>query len=84
MSIKVSIKKLKLAMSFKDLVKREINGNAIELIGILPEHLDALAELSFHHKDPFDRLIISQSLVENMPIITRDAAFSNYPITLIW
>jgi PIN domain nuclease of toxin-antitoxin system len=84
MSIKVSIKKLKLAMSFKDLVKREINGNAIELIGILPEHLDALAELPFHHKDPFDRLIISQSLVENMPIITRDAAFSNYPITLIW
>jgi PIN domain nuclease of toxin-antitoxin system len=55
-----------------------------KLIGILPEHLDTLAELPFHHKDPFDRLIISQSLVENMPIITRDAAFSNYPITLIW
>ena len=84
MSIKVSIRKLKLAMSFTDLVKREVNGNAIELIGVLPEHLDALAKLPFHHKDPFDRLIIAQSLVENMPIITKDTAFLNYPVKLLW
>ncbi len=84
MSIKVSMGKLKLAMSFTDLVKQEVKGNAIELIKVVPEHLDELAKLSFHHKDPFDRLIIAQSLVENMPIITKDTAFLNYPVKLIW
>ncbi|MCL1466290.1 type II toxin-antitoxin system VapC family toxin [Argonema galeatum] len=84
MSIKVSIGKLKLAMPFTELVRREVNDNAIEIIGILPEHLDALAKLTFHHKDPFDRLIIAQSLVESMPIVTRDTAFFNYPIKVLW
>lgn len=83
-SIKVSMGKLKLGMSFTDLVKREVNGNAIKLMGISPEHLDALAKLPFHHKDPFDRLIIAQSLVESMPIITKDTEFLKYPVQVIW
>ena len=84
MSIKVSIGKLNLALSFPDLVKREIYGNAIELLEILPTHLDVLAKLPFHHKDPFDRLIISQSIVERMAIVTKDKAFESYPVEVIW
>jgi PIN domain nuclease of toxin-antitoxin system len=84
MSIKVSIGKLKLALSFPDLVKREIYGNAIELLEILPTHLEVLARLPFHHKDPFDRLIISQSIVERMTVITKDTAFESYPVKLLW
>lgn len=59
MSIKVSIGKLQLKMTFTELVKQQVYGNAIELLTIKPEHLDELAKLPFHHKDPFDRLIIA-------------------------
>jgi PIN domain nuclease of toxin-antitoxin system len=83
-SIKVSIGKLKLALDFTDLVTREIHGNAIELLGISPEHLDELTKLPFHHKDPFDRLIIVQSLVGNMTLVSKDKAFQSYPVTIIW
>lgn len=84
MSIKVSIGKLELDMTLTKLVKQEIYGNAIELLEIRPEHLDELSKLSFHHKDPFDRLIISQSLVENIPVVTRDSVFGSYPVQILW
>ncbi|MDG2991652.1 type II toxin-antitoxin system VapC family toxin [Candidatus Synechococcus calcipolaris G9] len=84
MSIKASIGKLEIEMAFTELVKREVYGNAIELLKIQPEHLDELAKLPFHHKDPFDRLIIAQSLTENISIITKDNAFWSYPVTALW
>ena len=84
MSIKVSIGKLQLKMAFTELVKQQIYGNAIELLTIKPEHLDELAKLPFHHKDPFDRLIIAQSLVESLPLITKDTVFESYPVQILW
>jgi PIN domain nuclease of toxin-antitoxin system len=84
MSIKVSIGKLELGMTFTELINREVYGNAIELLDLQSKHLDMLARLPFYHKDPFDRLIISQSLVENVPIVTRDSAFGNYPVRILW
>ncbi len=84
MSIKVSIGKLELAITFIELVERQVYGNAIELLEIQPGHLDELAKLTFHHKDPFDRLIIAQSLAEHIPVVTKDSAFGNYPVTVLW
>ncbi|HEY9813305.1 MAG TPA: type II toxin-antitoxin system VapC family toxin [Candidatus Sericytochromatia bacterium] len=84
MSIKASIGKLEVGMTLTELVKREVYGNAIDLLEIRPEHLDELAKLPFHHKDPFDRLMISQSLVENIPIVSRDSAYRSYPVHLLW
>jgi PIN domain nuclease of toxin-antitoxin system len=84
MSIKVSIGKLELGMAFPELVKREVYGNAIKLLSIQPNHLDELAKLPFHHKDPFDRLIIAQSLTENISLLTKDSAFDSYPVTVLW
>ena len=84
MSIKLSIGKLELTITFIELVERQVYGNAIELLEIQPEHLDKLAKLPFHHKDPFDRLIIAQSLAEHIPIVTKDSAFENYLTTVLW
>lgn len=84
MSIKVSIGKLVLGMSLTELVTSQIYGNAIKLLSIQPEHLDELSKLPFNHKDPFDRLIIAQSLAEKVPIVTKDNAFGSYPITILW
>ncbi|TYQ28691.1 type II toxin-antitoxin system VapC family toxin [Pseudanabaena sp. UWO311] len=83
-AIKVSIGKLEIGMTLTELVNREVYGNAIEMLEIQSHHLDTLAGLPFHHKDPFDRLILSQGLTEKMPIVTKDGLFANYPVTLIW
>lgn len=83
-SIKISLNKLALQMSFTDLVSQQVYGNAIELLAIQAAHLDELAQIPFHHKDPFDRLIIAQSIVENMAVISKDTAFTRYPVTLIF
>jgi PIN domain nuclease of toxin-antitoxin system len=83
-SIKVSIKKLEVGMTMSDLVVREVRGNAIEILQISPQHLDRLSSLPFHHKDPFDRLMIAQSFAENMPLLTRDSAFGAYGVSMIW
>ncbi|BAZ37502.1 hypothetical protein NIES4101_34250 [Calothrix sp. NIES-4101] len=83
-SIKVSIGKLELGISFTEFFQQQVYGNAIALLEIQAEHLDILANLPFYHKDPFDRLIIAQSIVENIPLVTKDGAFTNYPIVLLW
>jgi PIN domain nuclease of toxin-antitoxin system len=58
--------------------------NAIELLPIDASHLDVLRHLPFHHKDPFDRLIIAQSMVEKMTIITVDRWFAAYDVDIQW
>ncbi len=83
-SIKVNIGKLKLLLSFKQLFADHIHGNAIKLLHITPEHLDVLSKLFFHHKDPFDRLIISQCKSENIPILSKDDVFDKYEIKRVW
>lgn len=83
-SIKVSIGKLQLGLNFTDLVEREVKGNAIKILQISAEHLDELAKLPFHHKDPFDRLIIVQSIVEDTFLISKDNAFENYSVRVLW
>jgi PIN domain nuclease of toxin-antitoxin system len=84
LSIKVSIGKLELGMPFTELITQQVYDNAIDLLEIQPEHLDELTKLLFHHKDPFDRLIIAQSIVEDMAIVSKDRAFGSYPVRLWW
>lgn len=57
---------------------------SMDLLPISPAHLDVLKTLSFYHRDPFDRLIIAQSIVENVPILSRDITFDLYPIERRW
>lgn len=84
MAIKVSIKKLEIPLPFTHLVQKHIRGNAINILPIYPGHLDEQRKLPFYHNDPFDRLIIAQSITENMGVIIRDKQFNAYPVELIW
>jgi PIN domain nuclease of toxin-antitoxin system len=84
MAIKVSIGKLEVPLPFTRLKKEYVEDNAIEILPIRPEHLDRQRTLPFHHKDPFDRLIISQAIVENMNVISRDQKFKPYPVEQVW
>ena len=82
-AIKVSVGKLEVEMPMTALAESQVLGNAFEILSIAPEHLNELAKLPFHHKDPFDRLMIAQSLTEDISIISRDKAFRDYPVQLI-
>ena len=82
MAIKISIGKLILAKPFTDVLKQLVIDN-IEILPISPDHTLQVSTLPFHHKDPFDRIIIAQSQIENLPVITEDGEFSNYKIKII-
>jgi PIN domain nuclease of toxin-antitoxin system len=47
-------------------------------------HLGVLSMLPFHHRDPFDRLLIAQAIIEKMPVVGIDIAFDAYSITRLW
>ncbi|MEA5530834.1 type II toxin-antitoxin system VapC family toxin [Dolichospermum sp. UHCC 0684] len=84
MAIKHSIGKLNLEMSFDDFVEQQIIGNGITLKKINQQHISVIAQLPLHHRDPFDRMLIAQAMVENMPIISADTIFDAYPIQRLW
>ena len=83
-AIKFSIGKLSLPDSFGNFIPLQILQNDIEILPVSLPHLERLSVLPFHHKDPFDRLIIAQSMVENLPIVSSDLAFDLYGIGRIW
>ncbi|HEY4565124.1 MAG TPA: type II toxin-antitoxin system VapC family toxin [Thermoanaerobaculia bacterium] len=49
-----------------------------------PRHVFRLTDLPFHHRDPFDRMIIAQAMVEGIPVVSDDGDFREYPIQVIW
>jgi PIN domain nuclease of toxin-antitoxin system len=58
--------------------------NDIEILPISFEHLQRLLTLEFHHRDPFDRIIISQGLVERLTILSKDEHFPSYTDRILW
>jgi len=83
-AIKVSLGKLHLEQPFDVLIPQQLLVNHIELLGITLQHTAMVARLPFHHRDPFDRLLIAQAIVEQIPVITRDPAFDAYPVQRLW
>lgn len=84
MAIKVSFGKLILSAPFDELIPQQLNSNGIGLLSIRIDHLSLLTLLPFHHRDPFDRLLIAQAITEQMPVLSIDAAFDNYGVTRLW
>jgi PIN domain nuclease of toxin-antitoxin system len=82
-AIKLSIQKLQMNISF-DRLSSLIRENSFELIPVRFEHTKELITMPFHHKDPFDRLIIAQSMIEKMPVVSRDNIFKHYHVDQIW
>jgi PIN domain nuclease of toxin-antitoxin system len=84
MAIKIGLGKLKIGEPFEKLIPEQLRLNAIDILNIEIEHTSALIALPFHHRDPFDRLLIAQSLVEKLPLISIDSAFDPYGVTRYW
>jgi PIN domain nuclease of toxin-antitoxin system len=83
-AIKVSIGKLVLHEPYDDFMQRTIPGNGFIILPIEVKHASVVATLPLHHRDPFDRLIIAQAIVEQVPIVSGDKAFDAYPISRLW
>ena len=58
--------------------------NAIDIQQIETAHLDVVSTLAFHHRDPFDRLLVAQAMVELLPIVSADVEFDGYSIERLW
>ena len=83
-AIKVSIGKLNLPEPIGRIVQTEISNNGINLLDVKLAHLDLIERLPFHHKDPFDRLLIAQAQVEGLTIVGIDTVFDQYGVNRIW
>lgn len=84
MAIKHSINKLPLTLPFGDFVLHQLEQSGIRLLPIGFVHLIQVSSLPMHHRDPFDRLIIAQSLTESMAVVSADKAFDAYSISRLW
>jgi len=76
-SIKTSIGKLQMNRKFEDIVD-VLSENSIEILPITFAHTLENNQLPFNHRDPFDRIIISQAIIENMDFISSDVIFDKY------
>src|SRR5262249_47752832 len=83
-AIKVSMQKYPLTVPFETFIDEGIAGNGFEILPMEVRHAAALAALPFHHKDPFDRMIVAQALVEGIPLVSADALLDAYPIRRLW
>jgi PIN domain nuclease of toxin-antitoxin system len=84
MQIKLSLGKLQFKTTLQELVQDEINQNRIEILPLSLSHIYALKDLPQHHRDPFDRILIAQSMESGLPIVSIDEKFDAYGIDRIW
>ena len=84
LSIKISLQKLSLPCTLAKFVEEEILGNNINFLAIKPTHTYTLSNLPFHHRDPFDRLLIAQAMRESLHVVTADSQFAAYAIQCYW
>lgn len=82
-AIKTSIGKLKLPVSASEYVRSRMSHLQIETLPISSEHAAAVEGLAWHHRDPFDRLLIAQAALEGLTIVTTDRIFAKYGVHVI-
>lgn len=82
-AIKINLGKLNIKFPFVKFASY-LADNDIEVLQIGFDHLIQVATLDLHHRDPFDRIIIAQGLVENLTIITKDEHFPSYTDRILW
>ena len=83
-AVKTQLKKLTLGTDYDSFVREFITDRELELVPIELGHLSVVASLPLHHRDPFDRLIIAQSIALDLPVLTRDSSYADYEIEVVW
>lgn len=82
--IKHQLGKLQLSVSLEELLDQQCRENGLQLLPVETKHILALYQLPWHHKDPFDRILIAQTMVEEAYLVSADDWFKEYPVKLLW
>jgi PIN domain nuclease of toxin-antitoxin system len=83
-AIKVGLNKLTLSPPYRQRMTQAMHDLGVGVLPITVESADVLIELPQHHRDPFDRLLVAQATVENVPLVSNDAIFDQYGIVRVW
>ena len=81
--LKIMLNKFKFPKPLPEIIREQQIINDLQILSITPEHIYELENLPFHHKDPFDRLLIAQAIIEDYTLVTDDPKFSDYSVKLI-
>jgi PIN domain nuclease of toxin-antitoxin system len=84
MVIKAQLGKLTLRLPLADIVAQQQKNNGIELLAVELDHVLRVESLPQVHKDPFDRLLAAQAIHEKATLITAEAVFAHYPVSVLW
>ena len=84
MSIKTGLGKLILQQPIEQIINEQVQINGLNILNIESSHAFAVAALPWHHRDPFDRLIISQCKIEKLTLLSCDTAMDAYDIERLW
>lgn len=83
MNIKSQSSKLWFRIPLQDIILQQVT-SGLRLLPLNPEHAMRVHELPAHHKDPFDRMLIIQTIIENATLISKDSVFQHYQVNVIW
>ncbi len=83
-AIKSSLGKLELHTNLETLIQTGLKDTSAQLLSIDLEHVYYVRNLPFHHRDPFDRLLISQAICEKLSVLSIDQQWDKYSIDRIW
>ena len=83
-AIKISIGKMTLSAPFDVLFLHQLQINGFDLLPVKIKHTSVITTLPFHHRDPFDRLLVAQAIEEKLTLISIDEIFDGYGVTRLW
>jgi PIN domain nuclease of toxin-antitoxin system len=81
---KVQIGKLAMPSPVGDYLAAKLAANGVSVLPLTFDHVKRLEGLPLHHRDPFDRILIAQSVEEKLPLVTSDPMFERYPVQVFW
>jgi PIN domain nuclease of toxin-antitoxin system len=84
LAIKISLGKLRIAGALDRFVPEQLAVNGFQALAIDLRHTARVASLPFHHRDPFDRLLVAQALEDDLAVVTIDPVFAKYGVKRIW
>jgi PIN domain nuclease of toxin-antitoxin system len=83
-AIKVGLKKLTLSLPYSHWMTKAVADLGLSVLPITIDYAAKQTTLTWHHRDPFDRLVVAQALVENVPIVSADPQLDAYGVTRVW
>lgn len=73
-----------MSSNLRNIVDEQFDQNSLQILNIEIDHILKIQDLPFHHRDPFDRLLISQASVDDFTLLSKDSIFKEYDVKVLW